>query len=125
MAASEGFAEFLREHLAPLGGLGLRRMFGATGVFSHGLMFAVVSDDTLYLRVDDGNRPAFAEAQAGPPLSYMKGGKRIELAYWPAPDRLLDAPDELRDWCRLALAAAARVAGGRVSRGRARPRPPR
>jgi DNA transformation protein len=120
MAASDSFAEFLREHLAPLGGLGLRRMFGATGVFSHGLMFALVAGDILYLRVDDGNRDAFAEALAEAPLSYVKGGKRIDLAYWPAPDRLMDAPEELRDWCRLALAAAARV-----SRGRAKPRPRR
>lgn len=125
MAASDSFAEFLREHLAPLGGLALRRMFGATGVFSHGLMFALVADDTLYLRVDDANRAAFAEALTAPPLSYVKAGKRIDLAYWPAPDRLLDAPEELRDWCRLALAAAARVAAGRVSRARAKPRPRR
>ncbi len=52
----------------------MRRMFGKTGVFCHGLMFAMVTDDTLYLRVDDHNRMVFKEAAAGPPLNYEKGG---------------------------------------------------
>jgi len=85
-------------------------MFGATGLFSQGVMFALVTDDTLYLRVDDGNRAAFAEAADSPPLSYTKGGKRIVLAYWPLPERLLDEPEEFLAWARLALAAAHRVA---------------
>ena len=56
MVASAGFAEFLREQLAPLGRVTTRRMFGKTGVFCNGLMLGMVNDDTLYLRVDDQNR---------------------------------------------------------------------
>ena len=121
MTASSGFAEFLREQLAPLGPLTLRRMFGKTGVFCDGLMFAMVAEDTLFLRVDDANAAAFAEAAADPPLSYVKGGQRIDLAFWRAPDGLLDEPDELLAWARLALAAAGRIALDRRS-GRERPR---
>ncbi|MCC7272016.1 MAG: TfoX/Sxy family protein, partial [Alphaproteobacteria bacterium] len=62
MVASDGFAEFLREKLAPLGRITMRRMFGKTGVFCDGLMFAMVTDNVLYLRVDDLNRVAFKEA---------------------------------------------------------------
>jgi hypothetical protein len=64
MVASESFAEFLREQLAPLGRITMRRMFGKTGVFCDGLMFAMVADDTFYFRVDDGNQAAFAEAKS-------------------------------------------------------------
>jgi len=39
MVASDSFAEFLREQLAPLGRVTMRRMFGKTGVFCDGLMF--------------------------------------------------------------------------------------
>ena len=56
MVASDGFAEFLREQLTPLGHLTMRRMFGKTGVFCNGLMFGMVADDTLYVRVDDDNK---------------------------------------------------------------------
>lgn len=113
MTASASFAEFLREQLAPLGPLSFRRMFGKTGIFCAGVMFAIVSDDTLYFRVDDGNREVFAEAAAAPPLNYAKQGVLIDLAFWRAPDRLLDEPDELVAWTRHALAAAHRVAAKR------------
>ena len=62
MVASVSFAEFLREQLAPLGGVTMRRMFGKTGVFCDGLMFGMVADDTLYFRVDDDSRAAFKAA---------------------------------------------------------------
>ena len=38
MVASDAFAEFLREQLAPLGRVTMRRMFGQTGVFRDELM---------------------------------------------------------------------------------------
>ena len=79
MVASDSFAEFLREQLAPLGRVTMRRMFGKTGVFCDGLMFGMVTDDTLYFRVDDHNRAAFKEAESVPPLSYAKGGRSIDL----------------------------------------------
>ena len=114
MVASASFAEFLREQLAPLGYVTLRRMFGKTGVFCDGLMFGMVTDNTLYFRVDERNRAAFEEAASVPPLNYKKKGSMIDLAFWRAPERLFDEPDELVTWARLALAAARRVAVKRV-----------
>jgi DNA transformation protein len=119
MVSSDSFAEFLREQLAPLGHVTMRRMFGKTGVFFGGLMFGMVTDDTLYFRVDDHNREAFKEAESFPPLSYEKKGLTIDLSFWRAPERLFDEPDELVTWARLALAAARRVA---TKRGRPAPR---
>ena len=110
MVASDSFAEFLREQLAPLGPLTMRRMFGKTGVFCDGLMLGMVTDNTLYFRVDDDNRTAFAEAASFPPLNYEKKGSTIDLSFWRAPDRLFDEPDELVRWAQIALAAARRVA---------------
>ena len=113
MVASDSFAEFLREQLAPLGRVTMRRMFGKTGVFCDGLMFAMVTNDTLYFRVDDHNRLTFKEAEAFPPLNYGKKGHTIDLSFWRAPERLFDEPDELVTWARAALAAARRVAAKR------------
>src|ERR1700704_1020955 len=87
MVASDSFAEFLREQLAPLGRVSMRRMFGKTGVFCDGLMFGMVTDDTLYFRVDDHNRAAFKEARSFPPLNYEKKGRTIDLSFWRAPER--------------------------------------
>jgi DNA transformation protein and related proteins len=113
MVASDSFAEFLREQLAPLGHVTMRRMFGKTGVFCDGLMLGMVRDDTLYFRVDDHNRAAFKESETFPPLNYEKKGSSIDLAFWRAPERLFDEPDELVAWARAALGAARRVAAKR------------
>jgi len=120
MVASPDFAEFLRELLAPLGHVALRRMFGKTGVFCQGVMFAMVADNTLYVRVDDGNRATFAEAASAPPLNYAKHGEMIDLSFWRVPDRLMDEQDELVEWARAALAAAHRVAAKRPRSARPR-----
>jgi DNA transformation protein and related proteins len=116
MVASKGFAEFLQEQLAPLGPVAMRRMFGKTGLFRDGVLFALVGEDVLYLRVDDGNRAMFGDGGARGALSYVKRGQRIELAYWPVPERLLDEPDELVAWARAALGAARRVAALREAK---------
>jgi DNA transformation protein len=126
MIASDAFAEFLREQLAPLGRVTMRRMFGKTGVFCDGLMFGMVTDDALYFRVDDHNRTAFEEAAAFPPLSYEKKGCIIDLSFWRAPERLFDEPDELVSWAQAALAAARRVAAKRertAPRRKSKPQP--
>src|SRR6266478_3019982 len=113
MVASDGFAEVLREQLAPLGRVTMRRSFVKTGVFCDGLMFGMVTDNMLYLRVDDDNRAVFKEAESFPPLNYAKKGGTIDLSFWRAPERLFDDPDELVAWAQAALAAARRVAAKR------------
>jgi DNA transformation protein and related proteins len=120
MAASDGFAEFLRDQLAPLGRITMRRMFGKTGVFCDGFMLGMVRDNTLYFRVDDDNRAAFREAESFPPLDYQKKGGTVDLSFWRAPERLFDEPDELVIWARAALAAARRVAAKRERTARKR-----
>jgi DNA transformation protein and related proteins len=75
MIASNSFAEFQREQLAPLGRVTLRRMFGATGIFCDGLMFAVVSEDMLDFRIDDHNRRAFEPRRFHPSITR----RRVEL----------------------------------------------
>ena len=128
MVASNAFAEFLREQLAPLGRLTMRRMFGKTGVFCDGVMFAMVTENTLYFRVDDQNRATFAEAEAFPPLNYEKGGQAIDLSFWRTPERLFDEPDELIAWAQAALQAAHRVAAKRkrtAPKRKAKPQPKR
>ena len=116
MVASADFVEFLAEQLRPLGRLTTRRMFGKTGVFSGCMMFGMVADNVLYVRIDDLNRATFKEAEAFPPLSYEKRGEMIDLAFWRVPERLLDEPDELVAWARAALAAAHRIAAKRPTK---------
>jgi DNA transformation protein and related proteins len=109
MAGGGSFGTFLQDQLASIGHVTLRRMFGGAGVYCDGLMFGLVSDDTLYFRVDDGNRASF-EAEGSAPLAYEAKGRTIVLPYWRVPERLFDEPEEMIAWARGALAAARRVA---------------
>ena len=88
-------------------------MFGKTGVFCDSVMLGMVRDDTLYFRVDDGNRTALKEAEAFPPLNYETKRGAIDLSFWRAPERLFDDPDELVAWARFAMEAARRIAAMR------------
>lgn len=105
MAASPGFTEMLEDLLAPLGAIKVRRMFGGAGVYCNGLMFGLVADDALYLKVNAANRPDY-EAEGLGPFVYDGKGKPIEMSYWRSPERLLDDPDDMLEWARKALAAA-------------------
>ena len=100
MTASAKFADLLRDELSPLGSVTTRAMFGRTGVFCEGVMFAMVTENVLYLRVHDQNRVSLQEAEAHPPLHYL----------------LFEEHAELLERVRSALAAAHRVAARRTQR---------
>src|ERR687898_1887503 len=60
------FLSYVVESLQPLGPVSARRMFGGFGIYLHGTMFALIAYDTLYLKVDDGNRSAYEAAGLEP-----------------------------------------------------------
>jgi DNA transformation protein len=121
MAASEGFIALLKDVLGGLGPVGVRRMFGGAGVYADGVMFGLVADDTLYLKADEETKGAF-EAEGLRCYGYggQGKGKRIDLPYWRAPERLLDDPDEMVEWARVALGVARRAAAAKPKRKTAR-----
>ncbi|MGH6816749.1 MAG: TfoX/Sxy family protein [Hyphomicrobiaceae bacterium] len=120
MTASDTYIDFLKDQLGGLGPISVRRMFGGAGVFCAGTMFALVADDTLYFKADDGNRADF-EAEGLKPFSYRKskGGETV-MSYWRVPERLFDEPDEMLKWAEKALAAAKRSGKPRRKRPAAR-----
>ena len=102
MSASEGFQEFLKDQLAGFGPVTIRRIFGGAGVYADSVMFALIADDTLYLKADGTTVPAF-EAEGMRAFTYTsKGRKPIAMSCWEVPPRLLEDPDELAEWARAA-----------------------
>jgi DNA transformation protein len=86
-----------------------RAMFGGHGLYRDGQMFALVTDDTLYLKVDAETQARFAAAGSAP-FIYESATRRIEMSYWSAPAECLEHAAAMRDWCQLAFGAALRVA---------------
>jgi DNA transformation protein len=81
-------------------------MFGGAGVFADGIMFALVSDDTLYFKVDETTRADFEAEGMGAFTYATKDGRNTLVSYWRAPERLFDEPDEMLAWARKALTIA-------------------
>jgi len=84
MSASDAFIELLKDCLAALGPVRAKRMFSGAGLFAEDVMFALVVDDTLYLKADSETQRAF-EAEGLAPFSYNRSGRMVSLAYWRAP----------------------------------------
>ena len=88
-------------------GITAKRMFGGHGIFRDGLMFGLVADSTLYLKVDDQNIGDFAARGLGP-FTYEGKGKPMSMSYHQAPEEALDDPDDMIEWAESAYAAAIR-----------------
>jgi DNA transformation protein len=102
------FIDYVMELLGPFGTVRARRMFGGHGVYLDGLMFALVSEDMLYLKADELNRVEFE--QAGCEIfGYARKGKRATLNFFRAPEDAMDSPELMLPWARTAYAAALRT----------------
>lgn len=118
MATSREFETFLDDLFAPLGGVTRRRMFGGTGLYRDGLMFALVADDVLHFKVDPGSIPIF-EAEGSAPFSYdTKEGRHTIASYWRAPERLYDEPDAFLVFARRAVEAAMAASAAKAAKRR-------
>ncbi len=106
-----GDSDAFLDCLEPLGPVRPRRMFGGTGFFLDGLMFALELGDVLYLKTDPVTVEQFKAAGCAPFTYRRKGGRTIAMSYWTLPDSCLDDPDETLGWARLAVAAAFRAKG--------------
>jgi DNA transformation protein len=105
---SDEFIEYVMELFGPFGTVGARRMFGGYGVYLDGLMFAIVAEDTLYLKADEMNRAEFE--QAGCEIfGYGRKGKRATLNFFRAPEDAMESPELMLPWARTAYAAALRT----------------
>jgi DNA transformation protein len=105
---SDEFIEYVMELFGPFGTVGVRRMFGGHGVYLDGLMFAIVSEDALYLKADEMNRVEFE--QAGCEIfGYARKGRRATLGFFRAPEDAMESPELMLPWARTAYAAALRT----------------
>ena len=102
------FADFILELLSPWRPVSAQRMFGGHGLYHAGVMFALIADGQLYLKVDDESRAVF-EAAGLTPFVYEAKGRRVSLSYHHAPDAMLDDAELAREWAERGWQAALRA----------------
>jgi len=101
------YVEYLKEVFSEFGLIQPRRMFGGYGVFHKGLMFALVADDSLYLKADETNSHHFTDRELEQ-FTYEKQGKSFKMSYHMAPENIFDDPEEAKIWADRSYAAAVR-----------------
>lgn len=118
MAVSREYLDYILEQLAGLGRVRARRMFGGAGLYSEAAFFAIITDDTLYLRADETTRAQFT-ARGMPAFRPYADRPQVSMSYYAAPAEVLEDAQELVSWARRAVAVALKTP--RVAR-RGRPR---
>lgn len=77
----------------------MRKMFGGLGIFSDGIMFALVYDGIAYFKATKEIAGEYVEDsyQFVPPF-----GRRAAMPYWNVPEEMFES-DELFEWAGRAL----------------------
>lgn len=109
------FVDHVVEMMQTVGPVNAKRMFGGHGIFLEGLMFGLIADNDLYLKVDDKNRDDFA-TRGLEPFSYFKKEREFKLSYYQAPEEALENADVMREWGNKAYDVALRAAASKLKK---------
>ncbi len=73
MASSPEFCAHVLDLLAPLGVVTARRMFSGYGLYLDRVIFAIITNDTLYLKVDEQSQADYEAAGSAPFRPLIRG----------------------------------------------------
>jgi DNA transformation protein len=99
------FIELLKEVFEEFGPIEARSMFGGYGIYHDSVMFALVADNTLYLKANDSTKSHF-ESRDLPQFEYERKDKTVKMSYYLAPDEIFDDREEAAIWASYAYEAA-------------------
>jgi DNA transformation protein len=119
MAVTPSFRDYVLEQLAGLGRVRPHRMFGGVGLYCDELFFALITDDTLYLKVDDGNRDDFVHRGMKPFRPY-RDRPDWEMGYFEVPADVLEDAEAMVVWARKSVRAALAAPARKAPRKRGR-----
>jgi DNA transformation protein len=105
MAVSSDYLQYVLEQLSRLSAVTSRRMFGGIGLYSEGHFFALISDDTLFFKVNDSNRADYL-ARNMAAFRPFADKPDLSMSYFEVPADALEDRDELVVWARKSVAVA-------------------
>ncbi len=111
-------AQSLAARLMALGPVEAKSMFSGHGLFLDGICFALVTRDTVFLKVDGRNRPDFERAGMGPFRPWADRDTAL-VTFYEAPASVVKNARKFTAWSAKALDAA------RAYRAKKKPRSPR
>lgn len=103
------FVTYVVDLMQSIGPVRAKGMFGGHGIFLEELMFGLIADSTLYLKVDEETESEFKE-KGLEAFTYNKKGKEFKMSYYQAPEETLDDGEEMNAWANKAYSTALRAA---------------
>lgn len=104
MSVSEGFKLFVLDQLQDLELLSTRRLFGAVAIYYDSLIFALIIDDILYLKVGPENVEDYIKAGMSPFKPFKD--KPMVMSYYEVPADVLEDRKKLIQWVKKSYLAS-------------------
>jgi DNA transformation protein len=111
MPLSPDFIDYAVELIAGFGRVEVKRMFGGASLTRQGVGFAILDDDTFFLKADVALGTEMKKEGAKPwSYSVKKDGTVRDIAYWSLPASAADDPDEAAALAKRSYAIAVKAA---------------
>jgi len=103
---NSAYVEFVTEWLAPLGTITARSMMGGHILYCNSIVFALIANNTLYLKADATTKPRFEELGLKP---FYPFEGQASMSYYQPPAEFFEDADSMLEWGHLALDAGKRA----------------
>ena len=94
---SDSFTRFVRDQLAGIESLRLRRMFGGQGLYWGEHFFGLIFDDRLYFKTNERTRKIY-EARGMP--VFQPNERQTLKHYFEVPAEVVENQSQLFEWAR-------------------------
>lgn len=101
MAVTDDFLDFVLDQLSTWGDVLPKRMFGGAALYQDGLAFAMIANDTVYLKVDETNRIKFINANSKQLKPF--DNQATVLSFYSLPINILEDNDKFIEWAKESL----------------------
>jgi DNA transformation protein and related proteins len=105
VAVDKDYLAWVLEQLSGAGGISIRRMFGAIGLYRGDVFFAIISDGSLYFKVGDSNRAEY-DSRHMPRFRPYRDRPELSMTYYEVPADVIEDPEECVAWALRSVAAA-------------------
>ncbi len=109
------FVSYVVDLMQSIGPVTAKSMFGGHGIFLERLMFGLVADSILYLKVDKDTVDEF-KAKGLEAFTYNKKGKTFKMSYHQTPEEALEDSEQMNLWANKAYGAALRAASNKPTK---------
>src|SRR5688572_12154045 len=117
VAVQPQYLAYVLEQLAGLSAVRPNRMFGGIGLYSDGLFFGLIDDDTLYFKTSDANIEAYRSRNM-PKFMPFPDRTGAVMGYHQVPADIIEDAESLVEWARRSVAVALTAQAAKAAKPR-------